>query len=173
MDRRDFLGGSSAVLAVGVSAGLAGCSGDDGSGSDDEPDDDETTTDPGDDTSTPAQDGGPRGSVGNVAVDGLSVADWSAEPSDDELRVTVTVENVGDQTTDAFSYNYELALYDSSETDITGDPGATGSMSDTEVSPGEQTTINVYYGVDGTPEDVASYEISLNCDGPFSDGSYC
>jgi hypothetical protein len=164
-----------------LAAGLAGCSGNSDDGSDTDGDDG-SDTDGGDNGSD--ADGGDNGSpsktetssglTGELAengVSGLEIVDWTATEGDGEIQVTLTVENVSDQTTDAFVYQYGGTAYDSNGEDITAGL-ATGSTNATTIGPGETTTLNMYIGVFGSASNVARYELSLTC-GSFGDGTYC
>jgi len=157
MQRRDVLRQSGATLAVATTVGLAGCGGAESSGSETE------TLDL------------PQESMGEVVgdgVDGLEVVGWESEPTEEGLELTITVRNVGDQTTDIKDYSYDVTVYDGEDTDITGSDTGTSSV-DTEIDPGSVASITVTQGVDGNAANVARYEIDLNCDGAFTDGVYC
>lgn len=122
-------------------------------------------------TSTPESSDG--GSVGRNTVDGLEITGWVVQDVEDQFQVSVTIRNTGDRTTDIFNYEYGLALYGNDGTEISTDGGGSGSTNDTEIAPGQRASINVFQSVDGSPEDVERFEISLSCDGPFVDGVYC
>jgi hypothetical protein len=109
-----------ATAGVATAGAIAGCAGD-SSG---------TPTDAGDDggdgdgdSGTPT-DTGPRTSggievsgestVGPLVVDGLE----RQGGNEDKVVIVTTVRNAGEQTTDVFEYNYDLALYDADGAEI-------------------------------------------------------
>lgn len=180
MQRRTVLKQCTAGLAAAGSFGLAGCgssndSGDSNGGGDSNDDAGSTPTDVAEtDTDRPEQTAeSVGGAVGQNTVDGLKIVDWLVKDTTDDFTVQVTVENTGQQTTDIFDYEYGLALYDESGADISTGGSGSGSIADTEIEPGEQSTINVFQSVEGSPDNVTSFEISLSCDGPFVEGVYC
>jgi hypothetical protein len=111
------------------------------------------------------------GEVVENSVSGLEITDWTTEVTEEDLLVTLTVENVGDQQTDAFDYTYEATAYDSAGDDITAGV-ATGSTGST-IDPGETTEINMYIGGLGGPSEIARFDLRLQCDDFFDDGVYC
>jgi len=85
----------------------------------------------------------------------------------------VTVHNTGDQSTDADVYEDDASVYDADGQDVGTGLTGIGRTDTTAVDPGEETTVIVSPGVDGDPARVASYEISLSCEGFDVDGVYC
>ncbi len=167
MQRRDVLQRGSAAAVTVLTAGLAGCSGESG-GTDDSGED---GTDGGNEPTPTPTPSGPSGEIVENGVSGLRIVDWTTERTDEDLLVTLTVENVGDQKTDAFDYTYEATAYDSAGQDITAGV-ATGSTGST-IDPGQTTTINMYIGALGGPGEIARFELRLRCDDFFDDGVYC
>jgi len=47
------------------------------------------------------------------------------------------------------------------------------SSGGTTIASGEEAGLSVIQGVDGSPDDVAEYEIILNCEGFSVEGAYC
>jgi len=110
-------------------------------------------------------------------VDGLSIVGCQSEAQSETLRITVTVENDGDQDANLFSYRLQSRAYSSSETST--ENNVTGSVTVTyqgtpEVPAGE--TAEVAFEI--TPEsgvsveDIQQYRIELDC-GVGADGVYC
>jgi len=164
MRRRTVLRRCTAGFAAISAVGLAGCSGSDDSGdSDDQPSE----------TPAPDEQMGPTGSVGQNTVDRLEIVAIEAADAEDQFTAAVTVRNTGEQTTDIFDYGYTITLYDESGADITGSGSGSGSAGDTEVAPGEQATLNVFQAVEEDPSAVATFEVTLSCEGMFVEGVYC
>lgn len=147
-------------MATTATLAVAGCS-DDGGGGGDDDDDDEATTE------SPFEE---MGSHTNELEGDLAFAAYESEVDDGDFVVTVSIENVGDQTTDIWEYDYQLDVYDESGTNLSNGT-AMFAMSDTEVEPGETASLDLNPQIDD-PSAVTSYEITLSC-GAFSDGAYC
>ena len=141
---------------------MAGCSG----GS--------TDTEDGGDTPTPTPTpSGPTGEVVENAVDGIEIVGHRVKESDRErFAVVLTVRNAGDQETDAFDYEYDLAVFDSGGTEVTGGASGTTATGAT-VALGEETEITATTGYEGSKSDIASYEITVGCDDFGGTGVYC
>jgi hypothetical protein len=130
----------------------------------------ETADDSFRDESTPTpRPEGLTGSVGNNAVSGLTVVDHSASKGDG-LRVSITVENTGDQVMEPQYYSYDItAIYEDGSTmeaPFTSQQGGEG-----DVQPGERGSITVDAAV-RDPGSVVRYRISVNC-GTSTLGVYC
>jgi hypothetical protein len=186
---------------AGFTAGIAGCSNSDGSGTTD--DTEEETSEPGgndstttagagesntedddDDstgTATPSSRdlGDPAGSVGEVApaelsITGLDSHPGSQEETDGEWVTDVTAENTGDQETSLINYNYELVL--TGEDGETLYDGLATIFGEGQAAAGESATVTIAVSSNADEEvafeDVASYQVSLIC-ASFVDSAYC
>lgn len=167
MRRRSVLARSLAVTTLGVS--IAGCSsgggGNAGNG-----------TGPGSDGGTPggtASQGTTVPGTLRSTVDELELVSGRYTDTGIQGRfpVTVTVRNNGDQETNAEEYVYDYAVFDAGGSDITG--GTSATADNPTIAPGETTEVLLTVIVDGDPDDVASYEVTLNCDSTFAEGVYC
>ena len=123
--------------------------------------------------------GDPDGSVGENPIGGLAIVGLESYVSDGseafvnegDWAVDVTLENTGGQETALMEYSYQLTLYDDAGNDLGAMTGA-GSMGGDSVAPGETGTLTLWDGSDNNPDDVARYEVSVECDG-FDEGVYC
>ena len=177
-----------ATVGVVAGLGLAGCLSDDGGTDGDETsnggtDGDETSnggTD-GDETSN-GGDGDPAvnvtgpvdGEVASNAIPELVVVGLESQVSD-VFSVTVTLENTGDERTSAMNYTYALALFDDAGDELDRVVGNNANLG-AGMGPGQQGTVIVtpqFY--EGGPEDVARYELTVDCSGREGDerGVYC
>lgn len=172
------------LAAVVGMAGLAGCSdgGEGGTDADENggPAGTETptitaTTEP---TTTPTDSAATIESMCEVTddVEGLSVVGCQSEIKSEDLLITVTVRNDGDQVADLYDHHLSATVHKSTET--TG-LGVTGSVvvsypGDSEVPPGEtgQATIRAAPNPDISVEDIQRYVVELSC-GFGADGVYC
>jgi hypothetical protein len=160
-----------ATAGLAAAGGVAGCAGDSGG-------DTPTGGDDGDGDSGTPTGSSPQASdgvdiSGESTVSGLAVGDLARQGgNEDEFAVVTTVQNTGEQTTDVFEYNYELALYDADGAEMGTNTGF-GSTGDTEVAPGESATINVSKSVENDVDDVVRAAVTLDCDGTFAEGTYC
>ncbi|MFC7125512.1 hypothetical protein ACFQJ7_05585 [Halovenus rubra] len=113
------------------------------------------------------------GSVGRDDISELEIVAWESEVTDIEFNVRVAIRNNGDQQADAREYTYQIVPYDESGTalETTGDSVAYPTT--TEIGPDEVSSVEATPAMDADPEEVASYEILLHCDGPFAEGVYC
>lgn len=157
MDRRTFLAGTTAAASLAV----AGCLG----GSDDS---DASLTDTG-----PA-----RGQVVSNTVDGIEVVGLESEVGtkngSKQFSVDVTVENTGQETTDPTDYTYEIALFDASGSELSTRGLSTAAFGRRDVGNGGRVTITLTPMLESAaPDDVARYELSVNCSGMRADGVYC
>jgi len=191
------------LAAVGVAAGvgLAGClSNDDGSddganggddmenGSDDGANGEDDMDDGGDDGANGeddmenGDDGDPTvsvtgpvdGEVTSNAIQELVVVGLESQVSN-VFSVTVTLENLGDERTSAMDYTYTLALFDDADEELDRVVGNKANLG-AGMGPGQQGTVIVtpqFY--EGGPEDVARYELTVDCTGREGDerGVYC
>lgn len=198
MNRRDLLKECGILLAAPTAIGLSGCSssdGGDGNGGDAGGADDTPTDSPmGTDTPTPTDtqastpsptptttptpaaddDGEPVGEVVDNAVEELEITDWSARIDDmnNDFVVTLSIENTGDQATELVDYWYVITLYDAEGTEIPNGGNSQSGSEKTYARPGEVGALDVAVWVENdNPEDVARYEIAMNC--TLSDGVYC
>jgi hypothetical protein len=192
--RRVLVGACSAFAAA-----VAGCQSDDGGpASEDQstttatpvtaaatgtpnPTDDESTDTPTEDDEQSAE--VPTGSVQSNVIDEFEIVDYNAEYGESfgerELYVSVTVQNNGDRTLENFTgYTMKVFFYDTdgNEVNFDKDP-AHGTYVNKEIPPGE--TVQVAYDrgpaddSDAHPDDVASYEFTLDCSEAFEEGVYC
>jgi len=175
-----------AVAGTTITGALAGCSsdGDGGSNGGDDDDEDETESDPQSGTtggeSTAGETPTDTSAIGGNGsqrlesnVDGLELE--SAQPTDTGIEgrypVTVTIRNSGDLEANVENYDYQYAVFDGSGNDVTEGTGGPTS-DDPTVAPGETTMVLLTATVDGNPEDVAGFAVTLGC-GSFDDGVYC
>lgn len=105
-----------------------------------------------------------------VRITGFAAPDEAARG--ERISVTATVENTGDRTTSVIDYTYDVALYDADGNELQGS-GMSASAVGSELGPGERTDVTLTPMFDGSPEDVARYELSLTCEGSLADGVYC
>lgn len=190
MNRRAVL--RRGVGAVALSVPLAGCGGDDGTATDDgteanggssngtesdggdesSPETD-TVTETSEPTETVTVQGESIGSVAENTVEELVIVDWESQsPGEIEAYpVAITVRNTGDQETNLINYNLELTVYDDSDTDISDSYSGFSAVEST-VAPGSEQEVTISTGVSGQLEDVARYEITLNCE-MGAGGVYC
>lgn len=189
MNRRDILQRSGATLVATATLGLAGCggsqNGDDGNG-EQTPADSTNDTDGSSETTTPTDDteptatetatceeasGEPTGEVTENVVAGIEVTDYSAQRGSDSFTVSVTLENVGEETT-TMEYNIDVTTYDGSGTALNeGFTTIQRSYTD-DYAPGESQTFEVEPQLD-CPSAVARYEIEVNCAATPNSGDYC
>ncbi|WP_424018504.1 hypothetical protein ACOZ4N_03245 [Halorientalis pallida] len=166
-----------AAAGVATAGAIAGCAGDSGGTPTDGGDDGSDGGDSDGDSGTPT-DAGPRTS-GGIEVSGESTVDPLVVDglerqggNEDKVVIVTTVRNAGEQTTDVFEYNYDLALYDADGAEMGTNTGF-GTTGDTEVAPGESAAINVSKSVEGDVSAVARAEVTVSCEGMFAEGSYC
>lgn len=170
-DAGDSDGGSN-----GDGDGSDGESGDDGS-TDGAMGDIPTDSDAADETTVQSDSsggsGGSQEGSGESLVEGLVIDGLERVDQDDRVSVATTVRNDGEQTTDIFEYAYELTLFDEAGTDVTDGGTNFGTTAETEIASGDTATINVSSTPASSVDDVASYEVTLSCEGPFVEGTYC
>ena len=146
-----------AATGVATAAGLAGCSGilggDGGSG--------------GSESFTQEE----SGSVGENTVDGIEIVGWTSETLDESFQVTATVRNSGNETTGLIDYDFSLALYDDSGSEIPTS-GILARSTAGDIGSGETGELRLDITGMDNPDAVSTYEISVTCD-TFSDGVYC
>lgn len=176
-------------------------SGDDGSSADDSSNteedsssddstDEDTTDDTNDETTTQVEDcpredvsgatfsGEFDGSVVSNSIDGIEVESIDASitttgETGEQLELAIAVRNSGDQTTHPRDYTYDLTVYDDSCT-VLEIPGVTQYGVSPDLEPGDAGTLFI------TPtrsefslDEIAAYEVSVSCSGPFAEGVYC
>lgn len=162
MRRRDLLRRSTAALALAGGVAVAGCSGDDGDG------------DGGGEAPTLSVSGPVDGEVAANAIEELVVVELDSQVSD-RFSVTVTLENTGDERTSAMDYTYTLALFDDADDEMDRVAGNKANLG-AGMAPGQQGQVIVtpqFY--DGDAEDIARYELTVDCSEEEADdkGVYC
>lgn len=125
----------------------------------------------------------PTGSVRTNPIEELEITNWTAEFGesfgDTELYVDVTVQNTGEETIDSWEgYTLKTFYYDESGTELDFDEEpARGAFAVREIPPGDTISVAFERGPaddsDAHPDDVASYEITLDCSESYDPGSYC
>jgi len=187
-----------ATVSTALGVGVAGCSEDSGDGdaADDDDDDDDGNSS---DTTMNSPDGGNMGgqtggaggdltegmkaidvagAVASNSVDGIDVISTEAYEAVDfgmagegAFLLLVTVENTGSEKTETLGPTYELSLFDANGSEL--NDGWNAQAFHRELAPGETGTF-VTWGSWGTmADDVARYELAVNCDGTLADGPYC
>lgn len=168
-------------MTVGLSSGVAGCTGDGSHGGGTPASTDESTptggTTDGDGTTTIDGETTP-GEVLESSVDGLSITGhehYLAKGTDPDVHFSVllTVENTGDQPTELSEYDFDLTAYDADGDDITPKNGQIITLA--EVAPGETTEYKLQLSFRNSPDgpgQIERYGVSLAC-GEYSDGVYC
>lgn len=129
---------------------------------------DTTASDEGGDESS----GVPGRILGN-SVEELAITNRVAKGFVDSFRVTTTVENLGGESTKLDMYDWTVKAYDSSDSDITSSD--LQLLNAATVEPGETGEIvlhNNYREMERTGEDVARYELRLDC-ADVGGASYC
>jgi len=146
-----------------------------------EPTDAATATPTNTETATPTDSGGtgdyprdPDGSIAGNAIDELEVVGWDRVPDGDTFRVRVWTRNVGDQQTNASEYTHSIGAYDADGNQYE-DSGFNESYpeNNTNMPPGEVGSVTVQPYIGATNDEVATYEVTLDCSGDFADGVYC
>lgn len=198
--RRRVLRRLGAGLATATITTTAGCSGDgssadataaDGTATDGSATDDSTGgIADGDGTGDGSPGGGGTGdvdvgqeSIGSVRdhdIEGIEVVGWESElaggngdDGQERFEITLAVENVGEETTDATEYLYQAfpSDGDGAELNVFTQENSVGVTTDPEIAPGERTVVYTIPDV-ANPGDVASYELTVTC-GSLDDGIYC
>ena len=193
MRRRQLLRRSGVALTAAGSVAVAGCSGDSGDGSEsnghesngNESNDNESdggngesdggnggTDNGGDPTLTTS--GPVDGEVASNAVEELVVVMLESQVSN-VFSVTVTLENTGDQRTNAMNYSYTLALFDGDGNEL-GTVTANKANLGSGMAAGQQgSVIATPQFYDGEPSDVARYELTVDCSEVADEdrGVYC
>jgi hypothetical protein len=116
--------------------------------------------------------GGPTRSA-ESDVDGLAVESAEYVSGGENFSVRVTVVNTGDQETDIMEYGYQLTVFDGADEDISTSTTSYGTTNETTAPPGESATLTASRQVDGSPDDVARFELVVSCDSAFAEGVYC
>ncbi len=176
MRRRALLRRTTAALVLAGGVALAGCSGDGGNdgsggayggggggGGDD-----------GGEGPTLTVSGPVDGEVASNAIDELVVAELDSQVSD-RFSVTVTLQNTGDERTSAMDYTYTLALFDDADTEMDSVASNKANLG-AGMAPGQQgSVIATPQFYDGDAEDVARYELTVDCSEEEGDdrGVYC
>lgn len=201
IDRRTVLGLIAGTATAGL-AGCVGGDGSDGDSDGDDGDDDGDATDggggssgtqDGDDTdgsgdgstSCPGSDGGDiqdpgvaQGTVVSNAIEELEVVGLESsiveqDDGNEYFELAITVKNNSDQEENARDYTYSFTLYDSSCAEL-AEPGITqyglGGM-----DPGGEATVFIKPGAmtDIDPHNIAYYGLTVDCSGPFAEGTFC
>lgn len=125
----------------------------------------------------PDWDSAASGSVAQNIVSQLEITELEADRQGGTFFVRPTIRNAGDQTTDIFEYNYELALFETSGAEMSTSGAALSSTSETDIPPGETGHFNLILNITEHYPEVGSYEVTLNCESIFedetADGVYC
>lgn len=179
-----------------VMVGLAGWSGDDGSGGSDgaERDSDQDNGDStGDDgaegTYSGSQDSPRNGgeesgnqkdyvqeltrSVGRDDIPGLGIVGWESEVTNGGSNVRVAMRNTGDQQTDVREYTRQIASHDENGTELDTTGSAVAYPGETGMGPGAVRFVASTPSIGADPGPAPSHEALLHCDGPFAEGIYC
>lgn len=112
------------------------------------------------------------------SVDEFSVVRCESEIKDDQLIISVTIRNDGDQTADFFNYSVGATIYGSNEPDFDSSiPSSAGieGPDDDDVPPGgtiSYTIAMIAYQDGDSIDDVKSYRAEVSCNNPDS-GVYC
>jgi len=172
------------LASVAGMALLAGCSGGDNDGTDtegtDDSDTEETNTPSGDTGQTPTESGGGQ-TIESICeiqnnLSGFSVVGCQSEIADDELIVTVTIRNDGEQEAELPAHSVEGTPYTSAETADSPDfsYSANANYRDVRVAPGETGVVSIRnrFGSRVSPADIQHYVVTLSC-GMGDDGIYC
>lgn len=125
----------------------------------------------------PDWDSGASGEIVENVVSQLEITELVADRQGGLFFVRPTIRNNGDQTTDLFEYNYELALFVTSGAEMpTGGP-TLSATSDVDIAPGETGQFQMILNITEHYPEVGSYEVTLNCESVFedetADGVYC
>jgi len=112
------------------------------------------------------------GSVKRNAIDEFEIGGWESYIDySDDLQVGILIKNTGTETTDASAYSYNLILYDESGSEIET-LGVSLSYLRTEIDPDEQTIVLMEPRGSFDPQQIAEYEIIVECDSD-DEGVYC
>jgi hypothetical protein len=191
MDRRDLLRRTGAALTTAAGIGIAGCSGGGDGGSDGESDGGDGGS--GGDGSDGGGSGTPAGTVDvdlsddglyslgeyTSSVEGIQVVGLSSGSQSFESGVVMTIDvevrNAGGQPTEIAAYTYNVVLYDESGSQLKDSNPATGtSGAQDSIEPGASANVTLSVQLrDISPDDVASYDLTVDCSGSFADGEYC
>jgi hypothetical protein len=94
--------------------------------------------------------------------------------ADEYFPVRLTIENNGDQQTDAQDYYYDLTPYDDDDIDVSGATTgrtAPGGGTGTGLSPGGRGSVVAWSSVVGFSSQVVRYELTIKCG--FGETVYC
>lgn len=117
------------------------------------------------------------GSIAENVVPQLEITELVADRQAGIFFVRPTIRNNGDQATDLFEYNYELALFETSGAEMPTSNPALSATSDIDLEPGESGQFQVILTITEHYPEIGSFEVTLNCESVFedetADGVYC